>query len=95
MKSVLVIDIPNTCCECRLHRFADYDDWDRTETICTFVGKMHDNGIDSKPSWCPLKPLPKKWSGVKVGSSLQVIKTEMFEAGYNECLKDIAGEDNE
>ena len=50
MKSVLVIDTPNDCYECPCY----YEDKD----MCEVFNKntKADNG---RPSWCPLRPLPK------------------------------------
>lgn len=85
MKAVIVVDMPESCCNCKFYRFVHQDDWDRTETICTILGKMHDNGIDSKPSWCPLKPLPERDKGMYA----------LYSMGWNACLDEILGEDNE
>ena len=60
MKAVLVIDMPMMCCECKFFRFANNDDWESSETICTINGKHCENGIDYKPRVCPLRPLPSK-----------------------------------
>lgn len=95
MKTVLVIDMPESCCNCKFYRFVHQDDWDRTETICIILGKMHDNGIDSKPSWCPLKPLPEK----RILPEYQTRGTNYgeepwFSDGWNACLYKITGEDN-
>ena len=48
-KSILVIDTPNNCAECKLMFLQGIG-----ESIC--------NAVDwsRRPSWCPLKPLPQK-----------------------------------
>ena len=48
-KAVLVIDMPKNCAECKLIHLQGIG-----ERIC--------NAVDwpSRPSWCPLRPLPQK-----------------------------------
>jgi len=47
MKSVLVIDTPKNCAECKLMYLQGTG-----ESICNAVD------WEERPSWCPLKPLP-------------------------------------
>ena len=103
MKAVLVIDMPMMCCECKFFRFANNDDWESSETICTINEKHCENGIDYKPRVCPLRPLPEK---LKSDSDCDKID-EYFEKKHgfkrhgsiydivhtwNACLDEILGE---
>lgn len=47
-------------------------------------------GINHRPSWCPLKPLPEKntWDITKNGHVTE------YAEGWNACLDEIMGEDN-
>lgn len=52
-KSILVIDTPRSCQECRL---LDDPNW-----YCMGYHEACDlSGIHNRPSWCPLKPMPTK-----------------------------------
>lgn len=85
-KSILIIDTPKSCMECRLKYLDTGDDayfgtniyrciWDGSEILST--------GIDE---YCPLKPLPQK---------VEMDMNEYYEGvadGWNDCLKEILGE---
>lgn len=49
MKSILVIDTPKNCAECKLMYLQGIG-----ESICNAVD------WEERPSWCPLRPLPHK-----------------------------------
>ncbi|MDO4749161.1 MAG: hypothetical protein Q4A12_08320 [Eubacteriales bacterium] len=81
-KSALVIDTPESCYECKL-------------AIDTCHGTIpNKEWHNKKPTWCPLKPLPKRklvLEHIKNGSVLNA--KEIYEAdGWNACLKEITGE---
>lgn len=96
-KSVLVIDTPQNCSECWLHR-EEYSDFEKIwEDICH--NAEHETHVLSKtnykrkPSWCPLKPLPEKKTHSEAefwGNSMQGDIREI--EGWNKCLKAITGE---
>jgi hypothetical protein len=87
MKAVLVIDdMPMRCCECKYYRFADKYDCHRT--ICVINGERCENGIDYKPSVCPLKPLPKKMKRRATDEATDLI----YSTGWNDCLAEMMGE---
>jgi len=52
MKSILVIDTPKNCAECKLIHLQGIG-----ESICNAVD------WEERPSWCPLKDLPQKIEG--------------------------------
>lgn len=82
MKAILVIDIPEKCFDCPMH------DWD-TQTygpkiICQLIeDSPRINFGDSRPSWCPLKPLPEK--EIENGEA----EWNCYAQGWNACLKEI------
>ena len=72
MKAILVIDI-NEADSCRAMEKWDYDDDEY----------LH----DSKPDWCPLRPLPDKFTGL---TSKDVFQSHKM--GWNACINTILGE---
>ena len=82
MKSVLVIDTPKTCTECRCHLWK----------VCVPADEDIDEYINpstGKPNWCPLKPLPQKKE-----IELPWLYAE-YENGWNDCIDEITGEKDE
>ena len=93
-KSVLVIDTPKNCYECKLCYHEYY--LSHEETYCT----VHDSGVfiavdkQNKPDWCPLSPLPSYrpiYEEIKRGDtkSMTHLITSIHDIGYNECLDEI------
>ena len=84
-KAILVIDMPDSCSECKIRVIDEYSVW------CSCLNP-EPNGVweyvnnGTKPSWCPLKPAPEE----------QMIWYEDersdWERGYNNCLREILGE---
>lgn len=61
MKAVLVIDeMPNKCEECPLH-------YRKRQEIYRCEMTHKNIRLNSKPSWCPLKPMPKEEDIYEVG----------------------------
>ena len=84
-KSILVIDTPKNCAECKLMYLQGVG-----ESICNAVD------WERRPSWCPLKPLPEKMSmrdeaQFYLGYMNGKTKYLGFNEGYNACLEDILG----
>lgn len=84
MKTILVIDMPSMCKECPLC----YDD-----CICDIIGDVTDD--DSVDMRCPLKPLPQKKELEESGNSLIDDCKEYYSDGWNACIDEITGEQNE
>ena len=77
MKAVLVVDMPNNCEECKIIYLQGHGE----SSIC-------DSGDWSKrPSWCPLKPLPRKLDY----HDLRWCNQDNIE-GWNACIDTITGE---
>ena len=83
-KAILVIDMPNSCNECRIRFDDEYSNWcpyDNPEP--NGVWKYVDN--KTKPDWCPLKPAPEEqevWFDDERSD---------WERGYNNCVREIVG----
>lgn len=78
MKAILVIDMPETCEACPLTEWAG--------SYCRLVGMFC--AEDERPSWCPLKPMPK-WREVP---EYVTTKRELIDWGYDQCIAEILGD---
>ena len=78
MKAILVIDMPNSCEDCHLRFSGEPNEW-------CWVLKHGLDGINERPSWCPLKPMPDRMDYVH-GADINV---NMFANGWNSCLNEI------
>lgn len=84
MKEILVVDAPNNCSECPCCH--------ENECGNQYKGYVGDYlGWNSgRPSWCPLKPMPKK---LKLRIQREWITDyDRYEIGYNACIDKIMGE---
>ena len=87
-KAVIVIDMPKNCDECRFN----YDMGNRCDALDE--GAEHntrDMYLEVRPCWCPLRPLPEKWERQPYNSQSRVD----WKIGYNDCLDDIQGIEDE
>ena len=91
MKSILVVDMPKDCeyCDC------SFDDTDYG-LFCSPL-KRDIFVRNEKPSWCPLKPLPKKnkydvGKYATVDYENNVTLGHYLNKGWNDCLDAITGE---
>ena len=100
MKAILVIDdMPKNCSDCWLHR-DEYSDYEKAwEDICHNAEHechvLSTTNYVKRPSWCPLKPIPKKIESGKIedGTKTNIpIPVEHFAMGWNDCLDEILGE---
>lgn len=83
MKSILIIDTPKCCFDCRLFREGIVD------TCFPIDRDIHDEegGFDeggNRPLWCPLRTLPHKLQADWY--------TDGYKEGFNACLDEITGE---
>ena len=82
-KSVLVIDTPESCCSCHLCGFTLNSHYCR--------GKLKDiKDTNTKPDWCPLRPLPEKKEYINSNSNIEATKN-IAAAGWNDCIDEITG----
>ena len=80
-KSVLVVDTPKTCKECRCQMML----------VCVPADEDIDEYVDpntTMPEWCPLRQLPS-FKAVDLNDTRDVV---MFCHGWNTCLAEIIGE---
>lgn len=97
MKAILVIDeMPTTCGLCSMKMVLD----DYNVSYC-FKSKKelnHDNLTECRPSWCPLKEMPKKARIFQKETNERLIaKNREYYAdqigaytdGWNDCLKEL------
>ena len=76
-KSVLVVNTPRKCIGCQFFGSTYY-------LHCILAsGNIED--IESKPDWCPLKPLPEKNTAENDMTDYQCGMVD----GWNACLKEI------
>ena len=86
-KSILVIDTPESCRECKIRFDDEYSNWcsyDNPEPNGVFEYVKNGN----KPDWCPLKEVPDKLEG---DNSIRYQWGD-YEDGWNNCLAEILGE---
>lgn len=85
-KSVLVVNTPRKCIGCQFFGSTYY-------LHCILAsGNIED--IESKPDWCPLKPLPEKMklTGVYSREYFQSNgKMPSYKIGWNDCIDKIIG----
>ena len=86
-KAYLIMDMPNSCDECRLARLVG-----RSEVMCA-IDKMatrkYEDACKDRPDCCPLRELPQKYDE----KDYTPIKDERYENGYedgyNACIDEI------
>ena len=82
-KAILIIDMPNSCAECRLFG-SHYSDM-----TCRANGRSinYPYPKEKKQEWCPLREAPKKivYTEGLSQSKLSEVK------GYNACIDEILG----
>lgn len=85
-KSVLVIDTPEKgCISCLIGK--NDSNCRITRIYCPIAEETAFNEeAESRPHWCPLKPLPEKITRVAVTDHWNSIK-----AGWNNCIDAITG----
>ena len=98
MKSVLVIDTPNSCVLCPVSCYSEY--WKEYHCCGREYYRTIDNydwqrkqmcKDDIRPEWCPLLPLPEKLKG----NNSIYYQWGDYEDGWNHCIDAILGEQNE
>lgn len=86
-KSVLVIDTPESCINCKIGQ--NMSNYMETCIRCPIAGKCAlDEEAESIPDWCPLKPLPEKMAIPRGARNVDGLE---YAAGYNTCINEITG----
>lgn len=93
MKAILVIDMPEKCVDCDLHQWVDIENYENDEIRCLRNRSKTFDADDDKPSWCPLKPMPKR---NEYRADTKYENMDKYSTGYadgwNDCLKEILDE---
>lgn len=85
-KSVLVIDTPESCTECKIGH--DMSGYMEVCIICQIANKVTLNDeAESRPVWCPLMDLPEKDNGDYPANTPDA----GFAEGWNQCIDEITG----
>lgn len=98
MKSILVIDTPNSCVTCSLSYYNKYyrehfcrgREYYRTIEDYEWQAKQM-CGEDTKPEWCPLSPIPQKRETMQ-RKDIQGFADGlmyMYDKGWNDCIDEI------
>lgn len=96
-KSVLVIDTPESCLDCQFCYELD----EGVEACCSISDDDKDTSLmkkidceygycQSKPDWCPLRPLPEH-KEIKE-TFCWGYRLPSYRRGWNYCLDEITGE---
>lgn len=78
-KSVLVVNTPRKCIGCQFFK--------STYSLHCILASGNIEDIESKPDWCPLKPLPEKNTTENDMTDYQCGMVD----GRNQCIDEIAG----
>lgn len=81
-KVIAVMDKPKNCEECDLYVCYRQYAGDKGDCFCGMT--KQDTPSNGRPSWCPLKPMPKK-KDTKYNPARNPYTTE----GYNACIDEI------
>lgn len=76
-KSVLVVNTPRKCIGCQFFK--------STYSLHCILASGNIEDIESKPDWCPLKPLPEKNTTENDMTDYQCGMVD----GWNACLREI------
>ena len=76
-KAILVINMPEECLGCPC--FDEHEEWCNLNTRKYIPMKVY---VNSKPNWCPLKPIPDKMSG----NDSIYYQWGDYEDGWNHCI---------
>lgn len=89
-KAVLVMDMPKNCAECNLCGTQDDDYFCIPDDFAHYLSNSYVNhSCESKPSWCPLKPMPEN----KDAMTAHFATDYNYALGWNDCLDAIQGKE--
>ena len=105
MKAVLVIKMPSKCFNCPLHQSLDAEEGEHEFMMFCNAEHWRESvthtpveNLEERPSWCPLRPLPKELHNYTAilhptdnNDWLNNMYSE-YENGWNDCLEAITGE---
>lgn len=96
-KAVLVVDMPESCPDCRFCRELD----EGINACCELMDDENDSSLcrmieteygycQQKPDWCPIKELPEEESN----DYCYDLWERGWNTGWNECLEAILGDES-
>ena len=94
MKAILIIDMPYSCDDCDMFYVDKYYHCYRCKA--KYDQSLGDESVRQK--WCPLKPLPEKKhnnGGYRVIDGTEWFYDSEHDDGWNECIDEILGENEE
>lgn len=80
MKAILILDMPECCICCPCYN---------SDGLCWAEERIVKDDF-KKPSWCPLKPLPKREPEHFTSNGEEV--HDVYFQGWNDCIDVIVGE---
>lgn len=86
-KAVLVMDMPESCCECNLNYMIPLGSRLRCHAFA--LGKAIDSNTREKPDWCPLRELPERETEMIDAEDLGRDYVRGTMDGWNACLDEI------
>ena len=84
MKAILVLEMPKNCLECPLGKNMSIP----IETCiqCPLGKCAIDEETETRPNWCPLKPMPQR------ANHPDWCDGGRYDKGYNACIDEILGD---
>ena len=90
MKAILVIEMPNSCGECSICASWQECAFSTREYWCPYMDNK-DVEPNTRPDWCPLKPMPEKMQVCgKYPQPDGIVPS--YKIGYNACIDEILGD---
>lgn len=97
-KALLIMDMPDNCLDCNFCFELD----EGIEAYCSMMDDLDNSDLcrdlpngycESKPDWCPLKPLPDKKEEPKMKRMPPISESRIkgFCSGWNTCIDEITG----
>ena len=88
-KAILVMDMPKNCAKCNLCGTQDDEYFCIPDDFAHYLGDSYVNhSCESKPDWCPLKPMPEKRDMRFLDDA-----SEYYRQGWNACIDAICGKE--
>lgn len=88
-KSILVIDTPECCCQCRFSG-ADGDYCCLKEDMVSDSNMISEEEyLNKKPDWCPLRDLPEKKKVRYFCLGQNDYSQQGYQQGWNACIDEI------
>ena len=99
-KALLIMDMPENCLDCNFCFELD----EGIEAYCSMTDDLDNSDLcrdlpngycESRPDWCPLKPLPDKKEVIEIPRipSMLDFRRRGFQDGWNACIDEITGGD--